>query len=70
MLPFMEQTPLYNSCNFSWVVWYYRGWPINLTVTNTILNEFICPSDGLSPDPPANRHRYPSYASSISMSVP
>ena len=28
---------------------------INMTVTNTVLNMFICPSDGQSPDPPNSR---------------
>jgi prepilin-type processing-associated H-X9-DG protein len=54
----MEAQPIYNSCNFNWVVWWDGGWPVNLTVTNTILNVFICPSDGQSPDPPNSRQWY------------
>ena len=27
MLPYMEQTPLYNSCNFNWNIWYADGRP-------------------------------------------
>jgi prepilin-type N-terminal cleavage/methylation domain-containing protein/prepilin-type processing-associated H-X9-DG protein len=52
LLGYMEGQPIYNSCNFNWVVWFDGGWPIQLTVTNTIINTFICPSDGASPDPP------------------
>jgi prepilin-type N-terminal cleavage/methylation domain-containing protein len=52
LLGYMEGQPIYNSCNFNWNVWWAGGYPINLTVTNTIVNSFICPSDGLSPDPP------------------
>jgi prepilin-type N-terminal cleavage/methylation domain-containing protein/prepilin-type processing-associated H-X9-DG protein len=55
LLGYMEGQPIYNSCNFNWVVWWDGGWPVNLTVTNTILNVFICPSDGQSPDPPNSR---------------
>ena len=49
MLGYLEQMPLYNSANFSWVVGMGSGWPINSTVTTTDLNMFICPSDGMSP---------------------
>jgi prepilin-type N-terminal cleavage/methylation domain-containing protein/prepilin-type processing-associated H-X9-DG protein len=45
MLPYMEQTPLYNSCNFSWNIWYGDGAPINATVWNVRVNSFLCPSD-------------------------
>ena len=55
LLGYIEGQPLYNSCNFSWVVEFTQGYNINMTVTNTIMNMFICPSDGLSPDPPNNR---------------
>jgi prepilin-type N-terminal cleavage/methylation domain-containing protein/prepilin-type processing-associated H-X9-DG protein len=55
LLGYMEGQPVYNSCNFNWVVYFSQGYNINLTVTNTILNVFICPSDGQSPDPPNNR---------------
>src|SRR5271156_6854984 len=41
LLGYMEGQPIYNSCNFSWVVWFYGGWPVNMTVTNTVLNTFI-----------------------------
>ena len=51
MLPYMEQTPLYNAINFSWDASYqastnnYSGHPINSTVFNTIVSSFLCPSD-------------------------
>jgi len=48
MLPYMEQTPLYNSCNFSWAP--EGDGPtssaINSTAYNTVLQSFLCPSDG------------------------
>jgi prepilin-type N-terminal cleavage/methylation domain-containing protein/prepilin-type processing-associated H-X9-DG protein len=45
LLPYLEQQPLYNSCNFSWNVWYGTGNKINATVWNTKVNAFLCPSD-------------------------
>ena len=48
MLPYLEQTPLYNSCNFNWNIWYADGAPINATVWNTKVNAFLCPSDSLA----------------------
>jgi prepilin-type N-terminal cleavage/methylation domain-containing protein/prepilin-type processing-associated H-X9-DG protein len=47
MLPYLEQTPIYNNINFSWNCWYGTGQPINSTVFNTNLNIFMCPSDGM-----------------------
>ncbi len=49
MLGYLEQTPLYNGANFSWAVGASTAWKINSTVTQTNLNMFLCPSDGLSP---------------------
>jgi prepilin-type N-terminal cleavage/methylation domain-containing protein/prepilin-type processing-associated H-X9-DG protein len=48
MLPYMEQTPIYNSINFSWACERYQttGWYINSTGYNTKINSFLCPSDG------------------------
>ncbi len=51
MLGYLEQTTLYNAANFSWTVGMGPGWNINRTVSSSILNVFICPSDGLSPTP-------------------
>jgi prepilin-type N-terminal cleavage/methylation domain-containing protein/prepilin-type processing-associated H-X9-DG protein len=53
LLGYLEGQPIYNSCNFSWSVWWGTGIFINSTVLNTTVLTFICPSDGLSPDPPA-----------------
>ena len=52
MLGFLEQTPLYNACNFNWAVGMGIGWRINSTVSTSVLSLFICPSDGLSPVSP------------------
>ena len=52
MLGYLEQQPLYNGANFSWAVGTYGGWNINSTVSCAIINSFICPSDGLSPQSP------------------
>ncbi|WP_165233600.1 DUF1559 domain-containing protein [Aquisphaera insulae] len=53
LLPYLEQSPIYNACNFDFGS-YPRGavnsdmtWT-NLTVWNTKLAAFICPSDGMS----------------------
>ena len=51
MLGYIEQSPLYNGANFSWAVGMSPGWDINRTVSSSILNVFICPSDGISPIP-------------------
>jgi prepilin-type N-terminal cleavage/methylation domain-containing protein/prepilin-type processing-associated H-X9-DG protein len=48
MLPYMEQTPVYNSINFNFNAWYSQGGPINATAFNTRVNSFLCPSDGLA----------------------
>ena len=48
MLPYLEQGPLYNACNFDWCGWYDVGYPINSTVWNMNLAAFTCPSDGLT----------------------
>ena len=47
LLPFVEQTPLYNAANFSWGYNPF-GDPctqINSTVANTVISSFLCPSD-------------------------
>jgi prepilin-type N-terminal cleavage/methylation domain-containing protein/prepilin-type processing-associated H-X9-DG protein len=49
MLGFMEQQPLYYAANFSWPVVMGPGYPINSTTAMSVINTFICPSDGLSP---------------------
>jgi prepilin-type N-terminal cleavage/methylation domain-containing protein/prepilin-type processing-associated H-X9-DG protein len=49
LLSYLEQGPLYNAANFSWVTCCAQGFPTNSTVTETLLAAFVCPSDGLSP---------------------
>jgi prepilin-type N-terminal cleavage/methylation domain-containing protein/prepilin-type processing-associated H-X9-DG protein len=51
MLGFLEQQPLYNASNFSWAVIMGPGWLINTTVSNSIVNTFLCPSDDMAPVP-------------------
>lgn len=46
MLPYLEQTQIYNACNFNWTVWYGDGANINQTVWNVKATVFLCPSDG------------------------
>ncbi len=48
MLPYLEQTPVYNSCNFSWNIWYGTGAQINATVWNVKVKSFLCPSDAIA----------------------
>jgi prepilin-type N-terminal cleavage/methylation domain-containing protein/prepilin-type processing-associated H-X9-DG protein len=45
LLPYLEQTPVYNACNFSWNVWYGTGNNINSTVWAMKVSSFLCPSD-------------------------
>jgi prepilin-type N-terminal cleavage/methylation domain-containing protein/prepilin-type processing-associated H-X9-DG protein len=47
MLPYLEQVPLYNSCNFSWGLQGGIGYQVNLTQQLTKIASFLCPSDGL-----------------------
>jgi prepilin-type processing-associated H-X9-DG protein len=60
MLPYLEQTPLYNSINFDWTNWYDVGAPINSTAWNLNVQSFFCPSDGL-----AGQHNNNNYFGSI-----
>jgi prepilin-type N-terminal cleavage/methylation domain-containing protein/prepilin-type processing-associated H-X9-DG protein len=46
LLPYLEQQPLYNACNFNWTNEYGDGSNINLTVFTTKINSLMCPSDG------------------------
>ena len=48
MLPYLEQQPIYNSCNFNWTVSWGNGQYYNSTAYNANLAVFICPSDGKS----------------------
>ena len=46
LLSFMEQTQVYNACNFNWAINRGQGFQINQTVFNLRLASFVCPSDG------------------------
>ncbi len=46
MLPFMEQTAIYNAINFSFCGGQAYGLSANGTSWSTIINVFLCPSDG------------------------
>ena len=50
LLPYVEQTPLYNAANFSWACCWDSPTAdaINSTVYTTKINSFLCPSDGLA----------------------
>jgi prepilin-type N-terminal cleavage/methylation domain-containing protein/prepilin-type processing-associated H-X9-DG protein len=47
LLPYVEQGPLYNACNFSWAPEWAnnQGYLTNSTVYLTKINNFLCPSD-------------------------
>jgi len=58
LLPYLEQKPLYDACNFS-----LRGSTLappaqNATVYKTTLAVFLCPSDGLGPGESIGRTNY------------
>jgi prepilin-type N-terminal cleavage/methylation domain-containing protein/prepilin-type processing-associated H-X9-DG protein len=46
MLPYVEQAPLYNSCNFAWTCSYNVGQQINSTAYIAKVPGYLCPSDG------------------------
>jgi prepilin-type processing-associated H-X9-DG protein len=46
MLPYLEQKPLYDSINFMMVNNHDVGGTANATAYNTVINSFLCPSDG------------------------
>ena len=48
MLPYLEQTPLYNAANFSYSPYLGTGQLVNSTVFNANIATFVCPSDGLT----------------------
>lgn len=64
MTPYLEQTSVYNAANFNWP--FAQGpsggfaiYPANLTVMNTTVNVFLCPSDGTpNPAPPSGPNNY------------
>ena len=48
LLPYLEQSPLYNSCNFNWCSTYDVGYSVNSTATLTVIQSLLCPSDALA----------------------
>src|SRR6202012_5630718 len=50
LLPYIEQTPLYNAANFNWNCCYDSPLAdrINRTVYNVRIASFLCPSDGIA----------------------
>ena len=60
LLPYLEQSPVANSCNFDWNIWYDTGQQINKTVWNVKVASFLCPSD-----PNAGRDHLNSYHGSF-----
>jgi prepilin-type N-terminal cleavage/methylation domain-containing protein/prepilin-type processing-associated H-X9-DG protein len=52
MLGYLEQVPMLNAANFSWVVGFSPGFLINSSVSVASISTFICPSDGISPQHP------------------
>lgn len=58
MLPYLEQTALYNAANFSWGINPFGDpcYRINSTVANTVVSSFICPSDPNALKPNLNNY--------------
>ena len=48
LLPYLEQTPLYNAANFNWCIYIGQAGLTNSTVYNTRIAAFLCPSDALA----------------------
>lgn len=46
LLPYMEQSPIYNAINYSWAVRISPAYGINSTASNSKIASFLCPSDG------------------------
>jgi prepilin-type N-terminal cleavage/methylation domain-containing protein/prepilin-type processing-associated H-X9-DG protein len=45
MLPYMEQTPIYNSINFCYCSGYNYGAYANVSASTAVIASFLCPSD-------------------------
>jgi len=46
LMPYLEQTAVYNAMNFNWTSWPEDGGAINATAFTTKLAFLLCPSDG------------------------
>jgi prepilin-type N-terminal cleavage/methylation domain-containing protein len=44
LLPFLEQTPMFNAVNFDWTIWSKE----NTTIQGLQVSSFMCPSDSLA----------------------
>ena len=67
MLPYLEQTAIYNAINFMWAgggSGYYPALAVNRTATNARIAAFLCPSDG-----EAGKRNSNSYYGSVGTSV-
>ena len=64
LLPYVEQSPLYNAANFNWGLYIGQGGVTNSTVYNTRIAAYLCPSDAL-----AGQQNINSYAGSIGTST-
>ncbi len=64
LLPYLEQSPLYNAANFNWCTYILQAGATNSTVYNTRIAGFLCPSDPL-----AGQQNINSYAGSIGTST-
>jgi prepilin-type N-terminal cleavage/methylation domain-containing protein/prepilin-type processing-associated H-X9-DG protein len=69
MLPYIEQQPMYNACNFSWTISWGNGTAVNSTVVNANLAAFICPSDGKTATLASNDINNCNYFGSMGTSV-
>jgi prepilin-type N-terminal cleavage/methylation domain-containing protein len=56
LLPYLEQQPLYNSCNFSVSVWQGTLAVLNTTAYLAKIAVYVCPSDGMTGQ--ANTNNY------------
>ncbi len=65
LLPYLEQTNLYNAINFSLTNQLSPGIAINSTAFNTNLAAFLCPSDGLAATPGAWHFNNNNYYGSV-----
>lgn len=66
MLPYLEQTPIYNACNFDFTPEISDGTshPMNSTAVRTLINVFLCPSDSY-----AGKRNINSYSASMGTTV-
>ena len=46
LLGYLEGQPMYNACNFNWVVEFSQGFRINLTASNTVSSGWTMSSCG------------------------